>query len=42
MVVPVAYILCILDQHFSNSDVHTNHLGALLQVRFWFGSLGAS
>lgn len=26
----------------ANSDVHTNHLGALLQVRFWFSSLGAS
>lgn len=26
----------------TNSDVHTNHLGPLLQVGFWFSSLGAT
>ena len=44
MVVPVAYTLCTLDQHFSHSDGHTNQLslracsvpsGVCLFVTLW-------
>lgn len=33
-------LLWRLDKHFSNWIVHANHLGILLQYRFWFRSSG--